>query len=206
MYIEKISSGERFTFDKVKVWSEESHIDFEKIKSVEKVESTQVEVFFKVKLEEGELFFKAGNKEFSAFYGNYLSFNEKPRNRSGVDDTTKNSGCLVAVIVVVFVLAGFYLGYIINNGDFSKSVNCTEQDAITFARMYVEDNLKSPKSADFPFISEFTVTKVSKCEFMVNSYVDAQNSFGATVRSRFSATVKQGKHRDDWVLVSLQFY
>lgn len=44
--------------------------------------------------------------------------------------------------------------------------------------------LKAPKTADFPSITEWTFVK-DKDKITIQSYVDAQNSFGAMIRSKF---------------------
>jgi len=47
--------------------------------------------------------------------------------------------------------------------------------------------LKSPKSADFPNITEWSFSKTKK-KIIVQGYVDAENSFGAELRSEFQFT------------------
>ncbi|MCK5608034.1 hypothetical protein KAR91_39505, partial [Candidatus Pacearchaeota archaeon] len=46
------------------------------------------------------------------------------------------------------------------------------------------------------------VKNLGNQEYQINSYVDAQNSFGATIRTRFSGRIKQIGH-DRWKLLSL---
>jgi hypothetical protein len=53
---------------------------------------------------------------------------------------------------------------------------------------YVRDRLKSPRSADFPLL-DWDIAKLSNGTYRVRSYVDAQNSFGANIRTRFACTV-----------------
>jgi len=50
---------------------------------------------------------------------------------------------------------------------------------------YVRSILKSPKSADFPNISDWAIVK-NNFYVAAQSYVDAVNSFGAEVRSKFT--------------------
>ncbi len=54
---------------------------------------------------------------------------------------------------------------------------------------YVEDVLKSPKSADFPMY-EYTATDIGDGGCEVSGYVDAENSFGANIRSYWTTTVR----------------
>lgn len=57
---------------------------------------------------------------------------------------------------------------------------------------FVKSRLKSPTSADFPSFSSATVSKpwADKQQYAVISYVDAQNSFGAKLRSKFICEIE----------------
>jgi hypothetical protein len=73
---------------------------------------------------------------------------------------------------------------------------------------HVRARLKAPSTAKFPF-SEFSVSTVSPLTYKVSSYVDAQNSFGAQIRSNYICTIKrsapQGDRNDprSWTLVDV---
>lgn len=58
-------------------------------------------------------------------------------------------------------------------------------DAITIAEKIVKGELKAPSTAEFCSNSEYTVSCVGNT-WTVKGYVDAQNSFGATLRSNFT--------------------
>lgn len=81
----------------------------------------------------------------------------------------------------------------------------TKQTAYSMACHWVGEELKAPDSADFPFTQdeEHTV-QVSENIFKIESYVDAQNSFGAQMRTNFVAKVKY-EGNDQWRLISLNF-
>lgn len=70
-----------------------------------------------------------------------------------------------------------------------RSLNGKESYYYTIAQEIVSNNLKSPKTADFPSIiwspSDIGMAR-NKDLVVVQSYVDAQNSFGALVRSKFT--------------------
>lgn len=51
--------------------------------------------------------------------------------------------------------------------------------------------LKSPSTAKFPNILEWSMTKTRK-GIVVQSYVDSQNSFGAELRNEFQFIIKGG--------------
>lgn len=63
----------------------------------------------------------------------------------------------------------------------------TDAEAWACAQNIVEGNLKSPSTAKFCKITEATITH-SGDKYTVKGWVDAQNSFGATVRQNFTVT------------------
>lgn len=70
---------------------------------------------------------------------------------------------------------------------------------------FVEKRLKSPSTADFPGLFDGKldhVTRLPDQTYRIESYVDAQNSFGATMRTQFVGKVKQTSE-DTWRLQSL---
>lgn len=59
------------------------------------------------------------------------------------------------------------------------------------AKEYVKWNLKSPSTADFPWVhTDDTTEYVSWNNFVVKSYVDSENSFGWTIRTKFTCRVE----------------
>lgn len=81
--------------------------------------------------------------------------------------------------------------------------NCVE--AYVMAKSRVKDALKSPSTADFPF-SDYKCTRDFDSNYVITSYVDSQNEFGATVRTRFQVVLryKSGKVIDpnNWEIIS----
>lgn len=75
--------------------------------------------------------------------------------------------------------------------------------AWAYMQLFVEKELKSPKSADFPFGGFRHVTYLGNDRYEVDSYVDAENSFGASIRTRFKGVIK--KVANGWELESLSF-
>lgn len=60
------------------------------------------------------------------------------------------------------------------------------------AQSFVKDQLKSPKSADFPTYGDSNVNITSSGDYYkVTGYVDAENGFGAEIRSTFSLVLKK---------------
>jgi ribosomal protein S27AE len=71
-------------------------------------------------------------------------------------------------------------------------------DAWVSCQEFVEKRLKAPSSADFPFFDKNFVTDLGGGAFHVQAYVDAQNSFGAKLRSDFTCDVHDTG--DTWYL------
>ena len=65
---------------------------------------------------------------------------------------------------------------------------CCFNDAITVAESVVGDRLKSPSTAKFCSVSDYTVT-LDGNTWTIKGYVDAQNSFGATLRNNFTVVI-----------------
>lgn len=63
--------------------------------------------------------------------------------------------------------------------------------AVAAAKDLVKEKLKSPSTAKFPKSSEYIVKKRGN-DYIVLGYVDAQNDFGATVRTNWKATFTLG--------------
>ena len=89
-----------------------------------------------------------------------------------------------------------------------------ENDTMAFvmSQEFVERELRSPSTADFPMITDDGVYVIPSggepgtCTFKVLAYVDAQNGFGATVRQNYTATVSPDANETDWTLVDLTLY
>lgn len=77
--------------------------------------------------------------------------------------------------------------------------------AFVMAKGFVKPLLKSPATADFPTGTKGSVIKsTGECTYVVASWVDAQNSFGANLRTTYVATVKY-LGNNQWRLVDVQF-
>ncbi len=78
-----------------------------------------------------------------------------------------------------------------------------EGGAIAYCHQFVEQQLKSPSSADFPSNSEHTVTELGEQQWRVSSYVDADNSFGASLRTNWTCEISYDDAAGVWTLESL---
>ena len=97
---------------------------------------------------------------------------------------------------VVFTIAFFFIIFLVfkcscSQTDEQVSDNNEQNSkitALTAAQEEVKARLKSPSSADFPWGSD-CVTKISDNTYVINSYVDSQNSFGAMLRTNFTCQI-----------------
>lgn len=68
-----------------------------------------------------------------------------------------------------------------------KRSHASETQACSQVR--VESMLKAPKTADFPATSHWTIVPLGDEKYRTSSYVDAENSFGAQIRTNFMCEV-----------------
>lgn len=105
----------------------------------------------------------------------------------------RKGNCLVIGIVVV----GFFLFLMTLIGKNSKSLqseimqseNLQQSNAKFECQEKVKRLLKTPSTAKFPSILEHNFTNLGNATIRVDSYVDAQNLFGATVRNNWTCTI-----------------
>jgi len=74
-----------------------------------------------------------------------------------------------------------------------------QANAKLVAQKSIESILKSPSTAKFPSVSEWNIGR-NEGLLYIQSYVDSQNSFGATIRSKFQFTIDK-----DGEIISLIF-
>ena len=99
----------------------------------------------------------------------------------------------VIIIIACFVGMGIMLHGVSQNAksrpstssSISDSYGHDKFDAITVAEKIVKDNLKSPSTAKFCSTSEAKIS-CSDNTWTVSGWVDAQNSFGATLRNNYT--------------------
>lgn len=64
----------------------------------------------------------------------------------------------------------------------------TDDDAFLCAKDIVEDSLKAPSTAKFCKLSDATITRSNNGDYIVRGWVEAENSYGAMLRSDFVVT------------------
>jgi hypothetical protein len=78
----------------------------------------------------------------------------------------------------------------------------TRSDAKWKCKEFVEKTLKAPSTADFQNYNNFSASGTGEGPFQVSGYVDAQNSFGAKIRTQFTCELR--KPGGNWQLVNLR--
>jgi hypothetical protein len=79
-------------------------------------------------------------------------------------------------------------------------------EAFVMSQEFVRRKLASPSTASFPYINDrdVSVLRTDTCLFTVVAYVDAQNGFGATTRSRYVANMKfNNDDKGSWSLAGM---
>lgn len=109
------------------------------------------------------------------------------------------------IACVVLVLAGMLFPAI--TSPLAKETSGQSTMAFIQCKNYVRNHLKAPSTADFPFIDNMT-SDIGNGVYVVNSYVDAQNGFGAMIRSTYQCKVQYigGDNADqkNWRLIDIE--
>lgn len=98
-----------------------------------------------------------------------------------------NKPVLPQILLWCVVIAISVLGIVLINHSEETNKNDPYQ-AYVFSQSLVKEKLKSPKSAKFPWYSDDFIKEKGNV-VTVSAYVDAENSFGATIRTKYVATI-----------------
>lgn len=129
--------------------------------------------------------------------------------------TTKTSHTFGTLLFIIVIGYGFL--YIVSDTELTadeiaakkmahRIETCSNKfDAIYMSTVFVQDTLASPSTAKFPSAANNRVVYkyLDGCEHHINSYVDAQNLYGATVRNEYYAILKYSIEHDSWSLIDL---
>jgi hypothetical protein len=113
-------------------------------------------------------------------------------------------GCLSGIVLLAG--AAWLLTQCVERTNEPARTACNDEvGAYVMSQTFVKRQLKAPSTADFPTmgIDDVSVSSSGHCEFTVVAYVDAQNSFGAKLRTPYVAVVKAPETGDEWTLKSL---
>lgn len=85
-----------------------------------------------------------------------------------------------------------------------QACNSDKIGAFVMAQKFVEKVLKAPSTAIFPRgTKDSTIENIGICTYKVRSFVDAENSFGAKIRSHYTALIKY-EGQGTWSAVDVQ--
>jgi hypothetical protein len=87
--------------------------------------------------------------------------------------------------------------------DLAERASRTCEDALlsySYAKDFVQRNLKAPTTAKFPPFREISHTYKGNCTHRITGTVDAQNSFGAVIRNSFDVTVRYDRSQETYYL------
>lgn len=115
---------------------------------------------------------------------------------------------LIILVISIFALSKFTDSRSSTNALSQQQVTredkADELDAFYMSQVFVKRMLVSPSSAKFPWFDESMVMQVGEDTWVINSYVDSQNKFGAMLRTNYIVKIKYlGNKRWellDWVL------
>ena len=112
-------------------------------------------------------------------------FNFKPQFPDATNGNSSNPlrGCLIGCGLLILIPTIFIIIAVSTSGG-SSSSNSGQFEAIAQCEARIENLLKAPATADFE-----TSATGSGSTWTVSGSVDAENSFGALIRSTFQCTV-----------------
>ena len=115
-----------------------------------------------------------------------------------VEGNEKKTNIKIAAVLIFGAIV------LLINGAISSKDSPSYTEAWAYMQIAVESKLKSPGSADFPFVKASDVVKhLGDNRYQVTSYVDATNSFGAEIRTYFDGVIRDEDKR--WVLEDISF-
>lgn len=121
-------------------------------------------------------------------------------------------------VIALAILAPIALVGVVHNIFFRPSgiagsppptIQCgSGKDAYVMSQLFVEDRLKSPGSAKFPGTADSAVVvdELAECVYQVTAYVDSENSFGAFLRTGYSARMMYMPETDKWQALDVALF
>lgn len=168
------------------------------VASVETISESKKSVVFYLTLKDGSRCKAEADKKvahnLTKYAGSSASITVSTLNPKQTKRQNIITGAITAFIMLLLVYKC--------SGDSPRSDPSVEEkknEAAVYCKMLVQDRLKSPKSADFPWVIQATAGPNDT--YSVVSYVDAQNSFGAMIRTNYLCRVKyNGGGVDGWIV------
>lgn len=108
---------------------------------------------------------------------------------------------LIAAVVTVSIMIWCAVKCTADTEPTRKSENTKMIESYVGAQSIVRGKLRAPSTAVFPSASEYIhhIVKTSPNTYEINSYVDSQNGFGATVRAYWTIQIHfENDHMTEW--------
>lgn len=107
--------------------------------------------------------------------------------------------------LTVFVVASLALSFFFARAGTTSTRLPDRSDACFMSQKFVKDSLSTPSTAEFPdWIEANCRVTQSGNIWKVRSFVDAQNSYGAMIRSDYGVEMSYNTERDTWILLDVQ--
>lgn len=127
---------------------------------------------------------------------------EEPKTASKPKSKLRTVSLVIIALSIVIIVAVSRLG-----DDGTNAPPKPEHDSMSayyMSQQFAEKQLIAPSTAKFPPYSQNRVADLGGGEYVISSYVDAQNSFGAMIRTQYLCTVKHVEG-DRWQLLEFEF-
>lgn len=106
-------------------------------------------------------------------------------------------------IAVIAIGAGLYFAF---GGKEGAAKECGDETmAYVMSQKAAAQQLRSPGTAKFALMPEAKSVRTNTCKFSISSWVDAQNGFGATVRTRYTADMEYSPESKTWRALDVKF-
>lgn len=97
--------------------------------------------------------------------------------------------------IATIAILGTVFAFAVITGRNGEEKACSGDDqigAFVMSQSFVTRTLKAPSTAVYPYINDdgVTVGYRGDCAYTVRAYVDAQNSFGAKIRTRYTVDLE----------------
>jgi hypothetical protein len=106
----------------------------------------------------------------------------------------------------IFMISTKYLVSMMSGSNAEPTVGNNSTMAFVQCKSFVNERLKAPHTADFPFLDRESIN-MGDNTYVIRSYVDSQNSFGAMIRNKTFCKVKWNGTEEanikNWKLIEL---
>jgi hypothetical protein len=115
-------------------------------------------------------------------------------------------GGVLGIIILISVIGGDFNEAKIRQMTPEEKCRHYEAFAPSRAQTFVKERLKAPSTATFPSSSQvsFSLDDSGNCIYEIRSNVDAQNSFGAQIRTDYYVRLMKESKADKWHLLDIR--